>query len=194
MTRAVSIATVCLLCCILLACNPVELRTFIEKMTNFENIIYVNSQTGDDGNRGVLSEPLKTIQAGIEKAHSYITDGLADSVDVYVAEGIYEVTNGVEDVGDYIKIVEGVSLYGGYSSDFSTRDSALYVSKIVDTSTAGEDIAAVRAYDGLTAATVIDGFTIQAGSGSGVIGSPPSISNALHQPSAITSSSVAMLL
>jgi len=169
--RAPAVAAVCILCCVVFACNPVELRTYLEKMTGFEGVVYVNGQTGDDGNRGMRSEPLKTIQAGIDKAHSYIKDGLAESVKVHVSEGNYEVTNGVENVGDYINIVEGVSLYGGYSSDFSTRDPNLYVSKITDTTTGVVDTAAVRAYDGLTEKTVIDGFTIQAGSGTGGIGS-----------------------
>ena len=169
--RVLSVAAVCVLCIIVFACNPVELRTYLEKMTGFEGVIYINGQTGDDGNRGMRNEPLKTIQAGIDKAHSYMKDGLADSVEVHVSEGNYEVTNGVENVGDYINIVEGVSLYGGYSSDFSTKDSTLYVSKITDTTTGVEDTAAVRAYDGLTENTVIDGFTIQAGSGTGDIGS-----------------------
>jgi len=171
MKTALSAAAIYTFCLIVFACNPVELRNYLEKMTGFEGVIYVNDQSGNDGNRGMRSEPLKTIQAGIDKAHSYMKDGLADSVDVYVSEGNYEITNGTENIGDYISIVEGVSLYGGYSSDFSTRDPTLFVSQITDTSSGVEDTAAIRAYDGLTEKTVVDGFTIQAGSGIGFPGS-----------------------
>ncbi len=162
-----------LLVFLLAGCGQVDLRKYIEQLSEEEVAIYVSASAGIDANLGDISDPLKTIQAGIAKAASFISDGLTDSVDVKVAAGTYEVTDGTENTanyteGDYINMVEGVSLYGGYSADFTVRDASLYVSLIIDLSKEGEDSAAVRAYDGLTDATVIDGFTIQGALSTGV--------------------------
>ena len=80
----------CFLMLLLAGCDPVALRAYIEKMTGFENIIYVSASTGDDTNRGVLGEPLDTIPAGIEKASEYIDDGLAETVEWYREVGWLE--------------------------------------------------------------------------------------------------------
>ncbi|MBN2051633.1 MAG: right-handed parallel beta-helix repeat-containing protein [Spirochaetales bacterium] len=155
-----------LLMVLLAGCEPVDLRNFIEQLSEPDVAVYVCEATGNDANLGDIGAPLKTIQAGIVKAASFIAEGLTDSTRVNVAEGTYQVTDGKENSadyteGDYINMVEGVSLYGGYAPDFSVRDPSQYISLIVDMSEQGEDSAAVRAYDGLTDATVIDGFTIQ---------------------------------
>ncbi len=52
--------------CLLFSCSDIALRTYIERMTGFENIIYVSIDSGNDLNRGVKTEPLKTIQGGID--------------------------------------------------------------------------------------------------------------------------------
>jgi len=143
-------------------CGPVALRRYLERMTGFEGFIFVSVADGSDGNRGVLGEPLATIQAGIDTAYTYIEEGLADAVEVHVAAGTYEVR---DEEGDFIDMKEGVSLYGGYSLDFKTRNPTVYVTTIEDTSTGGTEIAAVRACDGITEATVLDGFTILGGGG-----------------------------
>jgi len=147
-------------------CEPVELRNYIEQLSEPNVAVYVSETAGNDANLGDMHAPLKTIQAGIAKAASFISDGLTDSTRVNVAEGTYEVTDGTENTaeyteGDYIDMVEGVSLYGGYAADFSRRDPEQYTSLIIDLSEEGDDPAAIRAFDGLTEATVIDGFTIQ---------------------------------
>jgi hypothetical protein len=129
-------------------------------MTEFENIIYVSIASGNDLNRGVLSEPMKTIQAGIDKAQGYITDGLAETVDVYVAAGLYEV-NSSED--RRIVMANGVSLYGGYKLDFSERNISEYETEVVDLGTTGEIVSGVRYYEGVTASSILDGFTIRGG-------------------------------
>ena len=151
---------------LLFSCGDIELKRYIAQLSAAEVAVYVSSASGSDTGLGDINAPLKTIQAGIAKAASFIAAGTSSSVRVNVAEGTYEVTDGTENTaeytdGDYISMVEGVSLYGGFSADFSDRDSSRYVSKIVDLSETGTDSAAVRAYDGLTDATVIDGFTIQ---------------------------------
>ena len=165
-----------LLVLLLAACEPVDLRTYIEQLSEPDVAVYVCADTGNDSNLGDIHAPLKTIQAGIVKAASFISDGLTDSTRVNVAEGTYQVTDGTENTaeytdGDYIDMVEGVSLYGGYAADFSERNPDQYISLIVDLSEEGEDSAAVRAYDGLTDATVIDGFTIQGAESTGVTNS-----------------------
>jgi hypothetical protein len=66
--------------------------------------------------------------------------------------------------------VEGISLYGGFSLDFSNRDVDLHETIIVDNSAAsGTDWTdpnrAIDVPAGVTSATVIDGFTVQGGGG-----------------------------
>ena len=166
MARIGRIVSSVLLVLFLAACEPVDLRMYIEQLSESDVTVYVSETTGNDANLGDMSAPMKTIQAGIVKAASFISDGLTDLVMVKIAEGTYEVTDGTENTteyteGDYIAMAEGVSLYGGYSTDFSERDPDQYISLIVDISEEVVNSSAVRAYDGLTDATVIDGFTIQ---------------------------------
>ena len=130
-------------------------------MTKFENIIYVSIETGDDAYRGVVTEPLKTIKAGIDKAAGYIADGLAETVDVYVAEGLYEVNSSAESGG--IMLSNKVSLYGGYKQDFTERDFDAYVSEIVDNAESGDFVATVKSDESVTESCRIDGFTIRGG-------------------------------
>jgi len=69
--------------------------------------IYV-SVNGSDSNAGTKTSPVKTIAKGVSLASA---QGLKE---VRVAEGTYEEGN--------IVVANGVSLLGGYSSDFSARD------------------------------------------------------------------------
>ena len=158
-TAALVFAAV-LLAAIQSGCTDNDLKTYLTRTTGFEGNVHVSGTTGADGSRGTEAEPLATIQAGITLAQWYIQQGVATAVSVLVAEGTYE-QNDAEGVS--VKMVEGVSLYGGYAPDFSERDPAAYVSTIVDLSETGEDNAAVRAEDGVTKVTVIDGFTIVGG-------------------------------
>ena len=71
---------------------------------------YVSQLTGSNQNDGSRERPLKNIQRAID---------LASSGDVIrVAEGNYY---GLQNSG-IIKIDKGVSIFGGYASDFSVRD------------------------------------------------------------------------
>lgn len=79
------------------------------------NGIFV-AKDGNDKNTGELFSPLLTIQAGIETA---IKKGKRD---VYVATGVYT---------ESIILKAGVSVYGGYSSDFKVRDKILYETTII---------------------------------------------------------------
>ena len=163
LTRLSVLLLVCALTAVFTACPPVPLRVHVEKLTEFENVIYVSISTGNDENRGVKSEPVQTIQKGIDTAYSYITDSLTDAVDVYVAEGTYEID---ASAGGSIMMKPDVSLYGGYSGDFAERDPDTFETTIIDLSTeGGEWNSAVVAENGVTLETVIDGFILQAGQG-----------------------------
>ena len=75
---------------------------------------YVSQLTGSNQNDGSRERPLKNIQRAID---------LASSGDVIrVAEGNYY---GLQNSGN-IKIDKGVSIFGGYASDFSGRDVLLH--------------------------------------------------------------------
>ncbi len=112
------------------------------------NAIFV-SGTGDDGNPGTREAPLRTIEAGMQTAFS------TGKRDVLVAEGLY--------FGSLI-MLEGAKIYGGYSPDYLARDSAVYESKIIGSPFSQLKPGALNALGigGVTGATVVDGFFIQA--------------------------------
>ncbi len=128
--------------------------------------VYVSSGDldADDAREGTLTEPKKTIQAGIDEAADKYT---SSSSEVRVASGTYQNTvNGTP----VASVVEGVSLYGGYSSDFSGKSGT---STIIDFSTTGgtssvpnSAIFCDNLAPAITTATIIDGFTVKVGKGS----------------------------
>jgi hypothetical protein len=76
--------------------------------------LYVNSATGNNRNDGTKESPFKNLQKAVEKA----TEGAT----IYVAEGNYF---GTLDKGNII-VTKPIKIYGGYSSDFATRDVLKY--------------------------------------------------------------------
>lgn len=147
---------------VLYSCSDIELRTYIERMSDFNGVIYVSIESGRDSNKGLLPyDPMASIQAGIDTASGYIEDDLAESVDVYVAEGTYQI---LSSAGENIILKEGVSLYGGYSVDFLYRDTELHLTFIEDISVSGESIDTISILEGITQNSILDGFTIQGGS------------------------------
>ena len=114
-----------------LGCGNIDLRDYItEKVALYElsqkpGEVYV-STTGDDNNSGTKENPLKSIQMAIDLGNS-----LYKTTDVRVAGGTYYVNY---NQGTHIVMREGVSLWGGYSSDFSSRDPLSYVTTIEDQS------------------------------------------------------------
>ena len=72
--------------------------------------IYVSSQNGNNRNDGSKSSPFKNLQKAIDAA--------PDNAVILVAEGNYF---GMLNSGN-INITKPVKIYGGFSSDFSTRD------------------------------------------------------------------------
>ena len=77
--------------------------------------LYVNSQTGNNGNDGSKGAPFKNIQKAIDMASNDAT--------IYVAEGNYY---GTLSKGN-INVTKPVKIIGGYSSDFSQRDVLKYL-------------------------------------------------------------------
>ena len=64
------------------------------------------SPTGDDQNDGTREQPVRSIQRGVDLAS-------AQRDHVYVAAGIYN---------EIVTLRIGISLFGGYNSDYSRRD------------------------------------------------------------------------
>jgi hypothetical protein len=122
---------------------------------------------------GSAKKPYDTIQAGIDQADTlYITpvNGI-DTAEVRVSGGTYSAACAVSPTPIYIAdIKEGISLYGGYNVDFTSRNTITNTSTIIDSSTNATNSNAsnpVRAVNcdssAITAMTRIDGFTITPG-------------------------------
>jgi hypothetical protein len=110
------------------------------------NGIFV-AKDGADNNSGEAGSPMLSIQAAIDMA---VGTGRRD---VYVATGVYN--------GSLI-LKQGVRVYGGYSSDFMTRNALLYETVIFGGQFSEQKPGAVSAFSiaGATATTLLDGFTI----------------------------------
>jgi len=145
---------------LLSSCDPMALKNYITTRTY--GTIYVSIDTGSDSNPGTKTEPMQTIEAAIDYLENNSVEGR-----VNVAEGTYTYDYSS---GEFIQVVEGISLYGGYNLDFSTRDVDLYETIIVDISANGgifeNPNRPVDVPPGVTTETIIDGFTIQGGGGS----------------------------
>ncbi len=139
-----------------------------------DGIVYVSDSNGDDAYDGSIENPKKTIQAGITLA-----DSLYAAAEVHVAEGTYLLA------GNPIILKEGISLYGGYSSDWSARHPSLYTTTVTDDRStggcSGHPNYAVYADGNTTSSTRLDGFTINAAGGkcsTGILSlGSPTISN-----------------
>lgn len=81
---------------------------------DLRNAIYVSSETGSNRNDGSKGAPYKNLQKAIEQASAGAT--------ILVAQGNYY---GILNKGN-INIDKPVKIFGGYSSDFSTRDVLKY--------------------------------------------------------------------
>ena len=135
------------------------------------SIVYV-STTGNDSNAGTAAAPFLTIQKGIDAVNIAPLPA-----EVRVAAGVYNVTDAL------VMSVDGVSLKGGYSADFSSRgyitaDERLnetyktlvtYTGTFAGTFTPPSDADPSRAITvsgtSVTAATVIEGFTVNSANG-----------------------------
>jgi hypothetical protein len=103
------------------------------------------SNLGSDSNPGTKMQPLLTITKGIDNART-----IGGGVDVFVAGGNYS---------EKVKLVEGISLFGGYECNISScswvRDLAKQDTAILNTDDEG-----VLADRTITRATALDGFRV----------------------------------
>jgi hypothetical protein len=129
-----------------------------------DGVVYVRALDGDDNNPGTPDLPKKTITTAIALAAKYYS-----TAEVHVAEGVYNVSYAA---GTHVVMAQGISLYGGYDpANWSNRNYALFVSKIKDISTtpSSQKYRAVDCGTNLTSSTLLDGFTIVGGGGTGTI-------------------------
>jgi hypothetical protein len=106
------------------------------------------AKTGSDSASGELDDPLRTVQAGINKAVSL------NRRDVYVATGVY-----VESVS----LKSGVRVYGGYSPSFRERDVEVHEAAIIGaapTAALPGTINAISVGSSASQPTGLDGFTV----------------------------------
>ncbi|MBM4372218.1 MAG: hypothetical protein FJ098_11220, partial [Deltaproteobacteria bacterium] len=103
------------------------------------------AKNGNDASTGTLTAPLLTIGAAVTQAQA------GGQRDVYVATGVY---------AESVFLKEGVSVYGGYSSDFQTREVVLYETVIMGLAPTPQLPAAVTAMGIKTKDTAFDGFTV----------------------------------
>ncbi|MFT7621566.1 MAG: hypothetical protein ACI9WU_000730 [Myxococcota bacterium] len=110
------------------------------------NAIFV-AKNGDNANVGSLALPKLTIQAGIDAA---VTLGKRD---VYVATGVYS---------ENVVLAAGVSVYGGYTGDFTQRDITLFETAVIGQEPGGAAVGAFSAFAiaGAGEPTNLDGFTV----------------------------------
>ncbi|MEM9067397.1 MAG: hypothetical protein AAGE52_02795 [Myxococcota bacterium] len=106
------------------------------------DFVYVTT-TGSDRNPGTLEQPMRTVQAAIERADR-------ENKAVLVSRGVYD--GGVD-------LVEGVSVFGGYRPDFRDRDLALF--PVILENRAGGLGAPVVTCRNIDDATQMDGFVVQ---------------------------------
>jgi Bacterial Ig-like domain len=144
--------------------NP--LPTLTLSFNIVDGMVYVSTPAngGSDGNPGTIDSPKATLPAGIIEAGNL---GYSPGA-VAVSEGTYSVDSGAGSP-THVVLTEGISIYGGYSADFSQRNPGVNVTTIQDTSAAtamfNPPNRAIDGGSGISSATVVDGFTIQGGGG-----------------------------
>jgi hypothetical protein len=111
-----------------------------------DNIIYVRSETGDDGNPGSQDLPVRSLQRAVG-----LLDDLFGYGEVRVTEGSYYLR------GNSLSVVIPLVLLGGYSADWALRDPDAYTSNIIQV----DSVPAVL-ITGVLEGVTIDGFTISA--------------------------------
>jgi len=108
------------------------------------------AKNGDDANDGTIYRPKLTINAAILAAAA----ATPPKRDVYVATGVYS---------EAILLQAGVSVYGGYSSDYRVRNPVLYEVAILAVAPQAGRPGAVNAIGiggGEPGATTFDGFSV----------------------------------
>lgn len=104
------------------------------------------SKTGDDQAPGTLNQPLLSVTRALTLA----SGPQAGIRDIYVATGVYS---------ENITLVDGVSVYGGYSLDFRDRDPAEHPTTLFGRPVSGEAKGTLTAVN-ITQPTQVNGFSI----------------------------------
>ena len=140
--------------------------------------LYVHSATGKNTNDGSKGSPFKNIQKAIDAA----TDGAT----IRVAEGNYF---GTLDKGN-INVTKPVTILGGYSADFATRDVLRYLTMVQPTpasngTASGQGTMNIQVKKPNTE-VVIDGLIFDRGNSIGYNpkgeGQPEGVESAMFQP------------
>ena len=122
---------------------------------------------GSSGSNGTSLDPLATVQAGITKAVELYIFEPGDTAEIHITAGNFEVACNTTTPTYAAEMEEGVSLYGGYSSNFKERDVDTNVTRITDTSSTGgsefDPVTAIYCDSEITTSTAIDGLTITLG-------------------------------
>jgi hypothetical protein len=125
-----------------------DLRTAIERFVGVANegVVCVDGSLGDDGNPGSPALPKRSIEAAIALA-----EALGGPRSILVAEGVYL-------QHEPLRIVEGISVRGGYASGSWQRDIEAHSTRI---QAVGID-AAIEPDANVTSQTTIEGLHILA--------------------------------
>ena len=123
------------------------------------NVYYVK-KTGWDSNDGLSPSAAKS------RIFSAIMAASEGDI-VLVAEGIYNVNSSSLTADGPVVLKKGVSVYGGFSNDFSSRDILAYETRIVDGCTSSYSCTAPILSNSITQDTILDGFSIHGASVSG---------------------------
>jgi len=122
-----------------------------------------------DSNPGTYLAPTATIQAGIAVAASLYSPSPANPAAVKIGQGTYASAYRGGSGTVAVEMVEGVSIYGGYTDgNWSLRNPAAQITTIQDSTATTEATTltapnrALRAAGTITRATIIDGLTITA--------------------------------
>ena len=114
--------------------------------------IHVSISTGANKNAGTKEAPMKNLDKAIKKAKAGDT--------ILVAEGTYSGTFGI----GYITIDKPLKMYGGYSTDFSSRDVVKHPTLFQpDNKSGGKSRKALLALSKVIDGTVVDGFIFDMG-------------------------------
>ncbi|MCU0821329.1 MAG: Ig-like domain-containing protein, partial [Spirochaetes bacterium] len=119
-----------------------------------DNNIYVSTAGSDTDGDGTIANDTPTPFATIK--HALEIAAADKGMVIHVSEGTYL---------DSIILKNDVCLYGGYSSDFSIRDSQTFLTTI-DPISAAASFYSVAGDGTITSLTVIDGFIINGGNSS----------------------------
>lgn len=130
-----------------------------EDYTVLDGVIYVSDPSnttnpGSSSNSGSVTFPLSRPADALARA-----DILFGSIgEVWIAEGSYYIND------EYpINLIPGISLSGGYSEDFLTRNPVVYISELKDGRTSGI-YSLISGGTSMDSTTVVSGFTLTGGS------------------------------